>query len=444
MLDKTYFNLILFWGIWLIIPLIMDGIPGFFIALNLFTTQFKAKKQKLLKSYPMVSVIIPVYNSASTLEACIESVTKQKYPRNKIEIFLIDNGCTDNSFQVFCKAHNAHPDSQMWWLTSGNGKVRALNKGLYLSKGDYLINIDSDGILHEDAIFNMIYDFEQDHTISAMTGAILINKDTITKDKHKKFLKLIQKCELYEYLEAFLIGRSYESKRNNMFTLAGAFSGFRRSAIVKTNLYNAETLGEDTAMTFEIKTSLNGNVKLCPTAYFFTDSIESVDKLYLQRQRWQCGELEVAALFQRQKISKKLRRMITVTLIKDHTFLFSRMIWFFGNIYLVASSYPLYIILGSNLLIYLMYSLISLCNFIVINKYIKNLKEYKSSYRRNFLLVFLMPLYRIFTFFMRALGAINAMDEESNWNRKSFKTEMLEISNYIKSIFSSNRRKSKG
>lgn len=229
-----------------------------------------------------------------------------------------------------------------------------------------------------------------------------------------------------------------------MFTLAGAFSGFRRSAIVKTHLYNSETLGEDTAMTFEIKTSLNGKVKLCPTAYFFTDSIEGVDKLYLQRQRWQCGELEVAALFKRQNLSKKLRRMITVTLIKDHTFLFSRMIWFFGNIYLVASSYPLYIILLSNLLLYIMYSLISLCNFIVINKYLKNLKDYKSYYKRNFFIVFLMPAYRIFTFFIRALGAINAMDEESNWNRKTFKTEKSEIVQYIKSIFSSKKKKSRG
>ncbi|SPZ49382.1 Poly-beta-1,6-N-acetyl-D-glucosamine synthase [Sarcina ventriculi] len=433
MLNTVYFYLI-FWCIWLLIPLVVDGIPGFFIAFNLFITQFKIKKEKILKSYPTISIIIPVYNSASTLEACIESVVKQKYPKDKIEIFLIDNGSSDNSFEVFRKIHNIYSSSQMWWLTSGSGKVNALNKGLYLSKGDYLINIDSDGILHEDAIFNMIYDFEQDHSIYAMTGAILINKDTMTKDNDKKFLKLIQKCELYEYLEAFLVGRAYESKRNNMFTLAGAFSGFRRSAIVKTHLYNAETLGEDTAMTFEIKTSLNGKVKLCSTAYFFTDSIESIDKLYLQRQRWQCGELEVAALFKKQNLSKKLRRMITVTLIKDHTFLFSRMIWFFANIYLIASSYPLYIILISNLLLYFMYSLISVCNFIVIKKYLKNLKEYKSYYNRNFFIAFLMPSYRMFTFFMRALGAINAMDDESNWNRKSFKTEKDEVSQYIKSL----------
>lgn len=434
MLNKVSSDLI-FWGIWLIIPLIIDGIPGIYIAFNLFATRFKSKKHKILKSYPMVSIIIPVYNSANTLEECVQSVIKQKYPKDKIEILLIDNGSIDNSYEVFCKLKNTYLNTQMWWLTSEKGKVKALNKGLYLSKGQYLINIDSDGTLHEDAIFNMIYDFEQDHSIDAMTGAILINKDSMTNDKKKKFLKLIQKCELYEYLEAFLVGRFYESKRNKMFTLAGAFSGFKRSSIVKTNLYNNETLGEDTAMTFEIKMALNGKVKLCPTAYFFTDSIESVNKLYIQRQRWQCGELEVAALFKRENLSKKLSNIITFTLIKDHTFLFSRMIWFFGNIYLIASSYPLYIILISNLLLYFMYSLISLCNFIVVNKYLKNLKTYKCYYRRNFLIVFIIPLYRIFTFFMRALGAINAMDDESNWDRKSFKTELAEISHYIKSLF---------
>ena len=53
----------------------------------------------------LISIIIPVYNSASTLEACIESVVKQKYPKDKIEIFLIDNGSSDNSFEVFRKIH---------------------------------------------------------------------------------------------------------------------------------------------------------------------------------------------------------------------------------------------------------------------------------------------------------------------------------------------------
>lgn len=81
-----------------------------------------------------------------------------------------------------------------------------------------------------------------------------------------------------------------------------------------------------------------------------------------------------------------------------------------------------------------MYSLISVCNFIVIKKYLKNLKGYKSYYNRNFFIAFLMPLYRMFTFFIRALGATNAMDNESNWNRKSFKTEKDEVSQYIKSL----------
>lgn len=129
MLNTVYFYII-FWCVSILIPLVVDGIPGFYIAFNLFTSQFKIKKEKILKSYPTISVIIPVYNSADTLEACIKSVVKQKYPKNKIEIFLIDNGSSDNSYEVFCKIHNNYSNSQMWWLTSGSGKVNALNKGL--------------------------------------------------------------------------------------------------------------------------------------------------------------------------------------------------------------------------------------------------------------------------------------------------------------------------
>mgnify|MGYP003563704999 CR=1 FL=1 len=49
---------------------------------------------------PLVSVVVPVYNAARTLEKCVDSLTSQIF--NGVEILLINNGSTDNSLDV-CK-----------------------------------------------------------------------------------------------------------------------------------------------------------------------------------------------------------------------------------------------------------------------------------------------------------------------------------------------------
>ena len=76
--------------------------------------------------------------------------------------------------------------------------------------------------------------------------------------------------------------------------MAGAFSGFRKEVLVNTYLYNTDTVGEDTDMTFSNQASSERKVSLCENAIFYVEPIQSVDELYIQRQRWQRGEVEVA------------------------------------------------------------------------------------------------------------------------------------------------------
>ena len=111
------------------------------------------------------------------------------------------------------------------------------------------------------------------------------------------WLRLLQKAEYFEYCQAFLAGRNYQSEVDKIFTMSGAFSAFRKSAILQTQMYNTDTVGEDTHVTFQVREKLNLKVKLCENAIYYVDPIESFNKLYTQRQRWQRGEIEVAHIF---------------------------------------------------------------------------------------------------------------------------------------------------
>ena len=82
-----------------------------------------------------------------------------------------------------------------------------------------------------------------------------------------------------------------------MYTLSGAFSAFRKSAVLKSWMYNTDTICEDTHITFQMRYRQDERVEVCEDALFFVDPIEDVNKLYTQRQRWQRGSLEVAKMF---------------------------------------------------------------------------------------------------------------------------------------------------
>ena len=95
----------------------------------------------------MISVIIPVYNSASFLDKCISSVLSQSY--SDFELLLINDGSTDNSVEI-CD-HYAQKDSRVRVIHKANGGVSsARNIGLDQAKGEWVTFVDSDDWVHED------------------------------------------------------------------------------------------------------------------------------------------------------------------------------------------------------------------------------------------------------------------------------------------------------
>ena len=100
-----------------------------------------------------ISVIVPVYNNQDTIHRCLSSILNQTY-RN-IEIIIIDDGSTDNSFK-FCH-EISESDDRVKIITQKNGGVsQARLNGLHLSTGEYVSFIDSDDFINEHMFENMI------------------------------------------------------------------------------------------------------------------------------------------------------------------------------------------------------------------------------------------------------------------------------------------------
>lgn len=97
---------------------------------------------------PLVSIIIPCYNSGHFIAGTIQSALNQTW-KNK-EIIVVDDGSTDNSY-LLAKAYETQGPVQVY-LQDNGGSCAARNKGFDLSKGAYIQYLDADDLLSENKI----------------------------------------------------------------------------------------------------------------------------------------------------------------------------------------------------------------------------------------------------------------------------------------------------
>lgn len=423
-LINRFCNSFLFRAAWIIIPVMMEIVPSLGSVFVLIKKHIFHKEIIKPAIDPEISLIIPIYNSMDTLEQCIRSIDESDYPDERIRIFLVNNQGQDDSFQVFCDCQQKYPQLQMQWLNAKQGKSKALNMALFNSEGKYIIHIDSDGLLERSALRNMVYRFEADQTIECMTGVILTDPKQV--QAYPPVLpRILRKVEFMEYAQAFLAGRNYSAEVNAVYTLSGAFSAFRKSAVLKSQLYNTDTICEDTQITFQMKYLQKTKVGICEDAIFFVDPIEDMDKLYTQRQRWQRGSLEVSHLFLKDKL--KARNMLTNvgvrTLLYDHTFAFPRMIWYLALICLLCMNYSFAQIGYSTLFLYGLYVLIGVFYYISTVGFLKNFKEIRKYYAKQWYVIPVLPIFNLMVFFIRFAGVINSINTDSAWKTRNFTQE---------------------
>lgn len=423
---------VMMWSAWILIPFLMEFIPAVRSLFIIHNRKKKFKKKEEIKFYPDITLIVPVYHSKDTLYECLMSINEADYPNENIQVLVVNNDPDGESFHAFTYAQDDFPTLHIQWLDSKQGKSKALNLALYNAKGKYIINVDSDGVFHKDALKNMIEKFESNNDIACMTGTVLTNVNMIKAQK-KTPHHLLCILEFMEYAQAFLAGRSYLADSNDIYTLSGAFSAFRKDMILSSRLYNTNTISEDTQMTFQMKYLFNGKIEICEDAIFFVDPIEDLNTLYTQRQRWQRGALEVSKMFiDKASIFSSFKDENVTTLLYDHTFAFPRIIWYIVTIYFIIAGYNRAVMIKSVIFLYIMYTLICFFYYFNASIYLKVSPTTRKFYRSHFWAVFLLPLYNFMVFFFRISGFVNSVNTDSSWKALNFKEENQKIKSQVR------------
>ena len=130
----------------------------------------------------LVSIIVPCYNHAHFLSEALESVLNQTY--SNWECIIVNDGSPDNT-EVKAKEW-CEKDKRFKYLYKENGGLSsARNSGIKISKGEYILPLDSDDILHEDFLIKLVPVLQNDSSLAIVSCYSAFFKGDISNIVHE-------------------------------------------------------------------------------------------------------------------------------------------------------------------------------------------------------------------------------------------------------------------
>jgi cellulose synthase/poly-beta-1,6-N-acetylglucosamine synthase-like glycosyltransferase len=238
------------------------------------------KKNNKLSTYPIISVLIPAYNEQDTIIPTLQSVINLDYPKEKLEVLVLDDGSDDKTFEKAQKFAKNHPTIKV--LTHKNmGKAASLNRGLKLCKGEFFACLDADSFVDRKTLLRMLslYYSKNDKDVAIITPAMKVHNPK----------KLIQKVQSVEYLLSIYFSRLM-AYLDCIYVAPGPFSLYRTAIIRRLGGFDEHNLTEDQEIAYRSQCS-HYKILHCHNGYVYTKAPATVKAFYKQRNRWYKGSI---------------------------------------------------------------------------------------------------------------------------------------------------------
>lgn len=183
------------------------------------------------EKFPIISVIVPIYNVKKYVEKCVQSICQQTLAN--IEIILIDDGSTDGSLDE-CR-NIAKKDSRIQLIENNHQGVSiAKNRGLEIAKGKYVSFIDADDWIEKDML-QYLYERAEQYNADIVTCEL--SKDYPNGNSTREGSHVDKQAEWIEVIN--------EINFNGEFTAYLVNKLFRRSLLQDICFRPGATIGED-------------------------------------------------------------------------------------------------------------------------------------------------------------------------------------------------------
>ena len=229
------------------------------------------------KKIPFVSVIIPAFNETRGIAVTLESALKLDYPKDKLEIIVVDDGSEDDTYKIASKFKSKLV--RVYRFEKNKGKGAAMNYALKKSKGEFIVTMDADNLIVEKGTLKHMISSFKNPNVMCVAPIIAIYKPK----------GILQRIQQIEYMLGIFLRKAFASM-NAIHITPGAFSIYRRSFFEKYGDFDEKNITEDMEMAMRIQYN-HYLIENDTRAVVYTVAPNKFIPLYKQRRRWYVGLL---------------------------------------------------------------------------------------------------------------------------------------------------------
>ena len=273
---------------WIIALLLIGGMVAYILFLGIIYRGLgKVRYQKPAKPgvLPTLSVIVPARNEESTIGQTLDYLLSQDYPKDLLQIIVVDDRSTDVTSNIVGKYMQNYPHielvSVMECPESVSPKKHALTEGIKHATGDIIVTTDADCSFHPQWLSTMVQHFAQDVGIVAGLTRFWLRKEFLPTWQKMQWLDFIS----HSFVSAGAIGSGYAfncngsnlAYRKKVFDEVDGFSGVDR-IVSGDDEFFAQKVNQRTKWKIRFATE--------PASIVLSQPVGTLKELFHQRFRW--------------------------------------------------------------------------------------------------------------------------------------------------------------
>ena len=250
------------------------------------------RKNQTLKNemqLPKFSIIVPTKNEESVIRRCLDGILKTDYPKDKMQIVVVDGDSTDGTYEICLDFEQKNPSTiKVIREKTSRGKPSALNFALPNLTGDIVAVFDADSLPQED-VFSKVACYFNDGKIMAIQGM------TTSINEKKNVLTRVISMEEKAWFQMLMSGR----ERLHLFVpLTGTCQFVRHNVLLELGGWDENSLTEDVELALRLVEN-NHLIKYAPDVCSGQETPNTLKSLISQRVRWYRGYMETALKYGR-------------------------------------------------------------------------------------------------------------------------------------------------
>jgi poly-beta-1,6-N-acetyl-D-glucosamine synthase len=273
--------------------------------------------------YPVVSAVIPAHNEEEVIAKAIESALAIRWP--EVDLIVADDGSTDGTrgaVRPYVEAGRV----RLLHKQVNEGKSRAINDALPLSRGELFLVLDADGQPDETVFEHMVPRFLDAPAVAAVTGnpRVLNTVNSLTS------------VQAVEFSSTVGILRRSHSVWGRLMTFSGLCTLLERDAVLDVGGFAADMATEDIDLTWRLQLA-GREVVYEPRALFGMQAPVTFRAWWRQRQRWARGLAQVLRRYTTSVFRPGNWRMWGIWSQCFFSLLWAHLFLFFGLFWIVAA-----------------------------------------------------------------------------------------------------------